>query len=199
LSLHVRKPPSQSPSDFVFQADGASSILVTHSISSLLVPSSLRPQLRGVHMADRVRDAEDVDHGDRGYQYPLGHVLNDWDVRPDASPPGTESVPRRAWHSTREHRVVRVAVRRPSGPSPCSPGCLGGPGLPPRQRLVPDRSSPAVAGWVARAQAGTTLGCAAGSRSATERTTYATMSSSLTCQPPLVGADQRMTDVAVVA
>ena len=30
-------------------------------------------------MADRVRDAEDVDHGDRGYQYTLGHVLNDWD------------------------------------------------------------------------------------------------------------------------
>ena len=42
-------------------------------------PSSLRPELRGVHMADRVRDAEDVDHGDRGYPYPLGHVLNDWD------------------------------------------------------------------------------------------------------------------------
>jgi hypothetical protein len=38
------------------------------------------PQLGGVHMADRVRDAEGVDRGDRGYQYPLGHVLNDWDV-----------------------------------------------------------------------------------------------------------------------
>jgi hypothetical protein len=28
-------------------------------------------------MAHRVRDAEDVDHGDRGYECPLGH-LNDW-------------------------------------------------------------------------------------------------------------------------
>jgi hypothetical protein len=37
-------------------------------------------------MADRVRDAEGVDRGDRSYQYPLGHVLNDWDERPAAGP-----------------------------------------------------------------------------------------------------------------
>jgi hypothetical protein len=30
-------------------------------------------------MADRLREAKDVNHGDRGHQYPLGHILNDWD------------------------------------------------------------------------------------------------------------------------
>jgi hypothetical protein len=38
-------------------------------------------------MADRVQDAEDVDHCDRGYKYPLGHLLNDWDAPSDASAP----------------------------------------------------------------------------------------------------------------
>jgi hypothetical protein len=44
------------------------------------------------------------------------------------------------------HRVVRVVVWLPRVPSRCSPGCLGGLGLRPQQRLVHDRSSPAAAG-----------------------------------------------------
>jgi hypothetical protein len=153
LSLHVRKPPSQSPSDFVFQADGASSILVTHSISSLLVPSSLHPQLRGVHMADRVRDAEDVDHGDSGYQYTLGHVLNDWDERPDAGPPEPESLPTRAWCSIPGRQAARVAGGPPSALSPCSPGHLDGLPQYHRHDQIHDQLSRGVAGSTVAAMA----------------------------------------------
>jgi hypothetical protein len=67
-------------------------------------------------MADRVRDAEDVDHRDRGYKYPLGHVLNDWDERRAAGPAMFGSQPVQARYSTPEHPVARVAAARPSVP-----------------------------------------------------------------------------------
>ena len=41
------------------------------------VPSSLRPPLRGVHMADRVGRPKTCTRATEGYQRLLGHVLND--------------------------------------------------------------------------------------------------------------------------
>jgi hypothetical protein len=61
-------------------------------------------------MADRVRDVEDVDNGDSGYRYPLGHVLNDWDERLVAGPPEPESLARRA--------TPRMHKHEPSAPVP---------------------------------------------------------------------------------
>jgi hypothetical protein len=68
-------------------------------------------------MADRVRDAKDVDHGDGGYQYPLMQVLNDWNEQPDAGPAGPESGPKQVRYSTPGHRVVRFIVWRSNPPS----------------------------------------------------------------------------------
>jgi hypothetical protein len=82
----------------------------------------------------------------------LGHILREWLEKPHGGPAAPESAPEQVWYSTPGASGSRVVVWLPSVPSRCSPGCLGGLGLRPQERLVHDRSSPAAAGWVAEAR-----------------------------------------------